>query len=304
MSLRSPFARRLAYTLLVVVALALVAGCSRRRRTRPAFSTVIDYQLRLDGHHKNVLAADGAALSAALSGVVLSPNLVFEAARSTGPVGPLDQPGGPSLPNARGQLVPTPSHPFGEPVSVALGQRLLKRLVDKGATLIAPAAAPDCGKDCGDRTWVERAIAIPRQDGALPFRAILAVRRLEAGPLPLAVTVRENREEEGPDFYVQERTSYAEYSLCDDFTVAAPGVWFQAELIEAGTGRLLAQFDELRFVKLERGLRNRELDPAGLEVCPLVRYAFSGAVRDNLDAVRAVDALADEVFAATVDTLR
>jgi hypothetical protein len=212
-----------------------------------------------------------------MSRVLLSPNLVFEASRSSsaepktvGPKGASD-----STPNLEDAL--------GEPVDISLSTRLIEYLSMRGSVVLAPAITrrfsdlwwcSDVSK-CPQATWVERlmmlyglkrwAIDPKEREAERPSGPPQEVRPQDLASVAFAVRALSfgYRTKEA----VVERTGDGEYAvrlkrggqdpggLCSDLKVQIPLVLFQAELVSLKDGRILARIHEERMPPVSAATR-------------------------------------------------
>ena len=190
-----------------------------------------------------------------MKSVLVSPNVVFESSRSSlgGPTanGPQNSPAdAPSLPNALGKGIP-----------IDLSSLLLRALADRGSALVPPVSGTlwdfdrSCaGHECSPLTWVERALlayqnrAAQRSTRSFAMarpKAILAVRTLGLTSRELQAVVQPVDGQEN-NWVVKPRTADEYESACPNLTVSLPALSFEAEVIRADNGRLLARFHETR----------------------------------------------------------
>ncbi len=186
--------------------------------------------------------------------VLLGPNLVFEASRSS-----LKEP------PTRGPESPPPTAPLqadalGDPVDIELSSLLMRYLVNHASTLIAPAVVRRymdwrCVKDvCSDTgmTWVERLLWQHQQRALDPQAArgeplptvALAVRKLGTSPRTVDAVVRV----ENNVLTYRPRSSPTEESMCPEVKLAVPVVAFTAEVLDPRDGRIVARIDDERAI--------------------------------------------------------
>jgi hypothetical protein len=184
----------------------------------------------------------------AMARVLLGPNLVFEASRSS-----LDEPttkgpkatdGAPDLPDA-----------LGHAVDIAHSSLLLRYLADHNTTAIAPvstrrwaeqACTPGHDGLCPKGTWLERLYmmkAAGAPGGDVPT-AGLAVRTLGVDWRPIDVVVRKT--DEPGRLEVAPRRSPSEASECPGARVDVPVITFSAEVVSLQDGRILARIHEVQ----------------------------------------------------------
>lgn len=190
--------------------------------------------------------------------VLVGPNLVFEASRSSltehKTVGP----------DAPPPTAPTQPDALGSPVDIELSTLLIQYLAKKGSIVLAPAVQRRWG--LGDVTWVERALlATARRRDAkdkdgphaapdeLPT-AVLAVRRLGIDSVTVGNVIAEDRA--GTLTYRFSQTA-GEVSLCPASPFNIPVIAFSAELISLRDGRILARINETQRISAPQNPRVR-----------------------------------------------
>ena len=193
-----------------------------------------------------------------LSRVLLSPNLVFEASRSsvteattTGPV--VDNKG-------------TMSHSVtvGSQVTPALSSALLNYMQSKGSELIAPAVIRDldeywCGRkdvSCPQVTWVERLLMMSKSKDekikSIRPTSAFAVRALQETEMQMSLVVQFDKVNN--KLVVKPRTYESEPSVCSNISLKTPAVYFSVELLNANNGGIVARIDEMKGPKLAGNL--------------------------------------------------
>lgn len=255
-----------------LLALVLVLASSRTPDAPkpPSPTAVVDFAPVFDGGGVSYSVYTRAPEAGMMERVLLSPNLVFEASRSS-----LDEPktvGGIAAPGAG----PSESYAVGNVVDVRSSSILLDYLQSKGSVLIAPAVTRRwswewwCGgKDdyCPKTTWVERLLLmrqrIARPDDARPgpvapddaLRAaptsMLAVRDLGQAGQRVYVVVQQ----EGDRLVVKRATKRGEPNLCPGLTIDMPMTTFSAEVLSMTDGRIVARIHEARLPKLTGDFR-------------------------------------------------
>lgn len=188
--------------------------------------------------------------------VMVGPNIVFESSRSSL-----------AEPNTVGPANPTPSAPdqpnaLGSSVSIGDSSRLLRYLVERGTSVVAPVISRIwCAgaENCAQASWVERTIMMARAapqaataDAAgardnqfmLPT-AMLAVRYLGSSNFERPMVV----EETSSDHYNVRIAQYdSEPTQCRGLRLVVPYVTFSAEVISTATGQVIARIDEVRAI--------------------------------------------------------
>ena len=189
-----------------------------------------------------------------LSRVLLSPNLVFEASRSsvseattTGPV--IDNKG-----------TMTRSVTVGSQVTPALSSALLNYMQSKGSELIAPAIIRDldeywCGRkdvSCPQVTWVERLLMMSKSKDekikSIRPTSAFAVRALRETEMQMSLVVQFDKVNN--KLVVKPRTYESEPSICSNIKLKTPAVYFSVELLNAKNGGIVARIDEMKGPKL------------------------------------------------------
>ena len=236
--------------------------------------------------------------------VLLSPNLVFEASRSSlgepdtrGPQGGTDE-----TPNLRDAL--------GTPVAIRLSSRLMAYLSEHGSVLLAPVvtrrwgfdwwcsgggnAGNDKNSGCPTTTWLERLILLNQKQNKpdaptdttkpdeLPTAA-LAVRSIGISHRKIGVVAIE----ESPDGQVNFRPRKASDKVmrCNLDDVDVPVVQFSAEIVSIKDGRILARIDEVRMPQVTRDYKATAID--GL--VPIMASAYTRTIAGKADPTSRYD---------------
>jgi hypothetical protein len=259
-----------------------------------------------------------------MSRILVSPNLVFEASRSS-----LNEP------KTIGPAAPPPGTPqgddaLGSPVTIAQSSRLLAHLTNKGSVVIAPVVTRRWSSEwwcnaagCPQTTWVERLLLLRGATSTAPHSrsgdgsdsgtpappmpvgspqdlptSSLAVRTLGLTTHSVDIAVVETAT--GAYDFVP-RTSPSQPSLCPPHAVYVPVIAFSAEIVSMLDGRLLARFDEARTPSISPPApvsvgRQRFCDNA---------FAAYRAVSDKVvtEMYQHVATTTDEIFQHTLDLL-
>jgi hypothetical protein len=203
--------------------------------------------------------------------VLLSPNLVFEASRSStdeprtyGPSGE-DRDGSPDLP-----------HALGRPVPITLSTILLRHLATRNKLAIAPAITRrwnGCtdGATCPPASWVERVLLQAQRARMEQMSAeerenfpdsVLAIRTF--GPYAAEIPLVAIRNEGTKTIELRKRRFPDEKSDCDLPPMRTFGIALEAELLNIGNGTLIARIDERNLPKVPN-IQKREVAATAFE---------------------------------------
>jgi hypothetical protein len=233
-------------TTAAILVAGLTVGCvvARPVPTNPkpeAKAITVDFSAVLEGRKESqsVYFAPGANL---LRRVALSPNLVFEAARSSS-----------TEPATAG---PEGGSAVGRTIAPWLSYALLKELKRYDANPIPTVALPRTVETGGTErvlsgSWVERIIERNRHPVGKPRAtedvardapsSILAVREFEVGTLKVSVVTERTS---AGDLLVRFERRPGEPSACPSTSIEMPLFRFSAEVLSANEGRYLARISE------------------------------------------------------------